>query len=75
MTTVRVDCRARFDVRVVSCASGARARAGRFRGRLVGRPSRSARAFRAFARGTWRARFDVVADPRTGASTPRASLW
>jgi DNA-binding beta-propeller fold protein YncE len=47
---------------------GAGAR-GTFRGRVVGPAGGALRAFRAFARGSWRARFDVVADPRTGAST------
>ena len=47
---------------------GARAN-GSFRGRLRGRATASTRAFRAFARGTWRARFDVVADPVSGKST------
>ena len=47
---------------------GAGAR-GSFRGRVVGRSTASTRAFKAFARGSWRARFDVVTDPRTGKST------
>ena len=44
---------------------------GRFSGRLVGRASRSTRAFKAFAGGTWRARFDIAIDPRTRTGTAK----
>jgi hypothetical protein len=45
--------------------------AGRFTGRLVGRATRSTRAFRAFSRGTWKARYDIVMDPRGGKGTAK----
>ena len=44
---------------------------GSFTGRLVGRATRSTRAFRAFSRGTWKARYDIEMNPRTGKGTAK----
>ena len=68
MTTASSSAGALSTRRGLTRERGAQAR-GTFRGRLRGRPTASTRAFRAFARGSWRARFDVVPDPVSGKST------
>jgi sugar lactone lactonase YvrE len=48
-----------------------RERGARARGTFAGRSARAPRAFKAFARGTWRARFDVAVDPKTRRGTAK----